>query len=368
MNRGPLLEYGVPERYAADYTPELKRRIELELATGLFDIVDYEYTSMALHASAAAVPAVLTIHESQIGSTLTELRRGSYTPRDQSLLVASLLEQLTFFAQAVPRRVQNLIALTPEDASELQQISSASRVYVNTIGIDVPEAAAPARHQDTVRFEVLFVGNFRHPPNVLAVLFFAREVMPSIRASCPNATFRVVGPFAPAEVKDLDGKNGTVVAGFVEDLPHAYASATVFVAPLMSGSGMRVKVLEAMAAGLPVIATELAMNGIGAQSPLHYLRATSAAEFAAAVVQLLGNGELAERIGLEGRGLAQRDHSSAQSARVREAIWERAIASAAVPTGATSAGTPHRRGSQPRGSDPLDPETRAAEDPSRGKT
>ena len=119
-----------------------------------------------------------------------------------------------------------------------------------------PGADFDARHH------LVFVGGFRHPPNVDAVLWFAREVFPRIREVRPTLEFHCVGGDVPHEIERLADIPGVRIHGPVPDLQPLLAGARVSIAPLRYGAGVKGKVNQAMAHGLPVVATTAAVEGM----------------------------------------------------------------------------------------------------------
>lgn len=105
---------------------------------------------------------------------------------------------------------------------------------------------------------LLFVGNYNYKPNVDAVNYFVSEILPSLRVKYPNLILYVVGPNSAFEFDD----SNIIVTGFVEDIREYYSKSAIFVSPLLTGAGVKNKILEAMAAGLPVVATKISVDGI----------------------------------------------------------------------------------------------------------
>jgi glycosyltransferase involved in cell wall biosynthesis len=139
-------------------------------------------------------------------------------------------------------------------------------------------------------------------PNVEAVLYFWNDILPIIRAQVPEVKFIIVGSRPLPEVLALADKDAnTIVTGFVEDIEPSYKTSTVFVAPLLTGGGIVVKILDALASGTPVVTTSIGNEGIGATPGEHLLIADSAVQFAAKVVQLLQDRPLRERLASAGR-------------------------------------------------------------------
>ena len=172
-------------------------------------------------------------------------------------------------------------------------------------------AQGPAWSQ---REDLLFVGGFRHPPNVDALLWFAREVFPRIRAAQPGMQFHCIGGDVPAEVQALSAIDGIRIHGHVPDLQPWLDGCRLSVAPLRYGAGVKGKVNQAMAHGLPVVATSPAVEGMHLIDGQDALVADDAGGFADAVLRLHGDEALWNRIAANGRDNVAR-HFSMDAAR-----------------------------------------------------
>jgi glycosyltransferase involved in cell wall biosynthesis len=146
------------------------------------------------------------------------------------------------------------------------------------------------------------------------IRWFVRAVLPQIRRERPDVEFDVLGANPPAEMLAWNANRGVRVAGYVEDPSPFLASAGVFVVPLLAGGGMRVKILTAMAQGLPVVTTTIGCEGIGAVHGRHLLVADTPSDFAAATLRILAQPRLAEELGLNGRRLVEDRYSLPQLA------------------------------------------------------
>ncbi|MBX9748529.1 MAG: glycosyltransferase [Roseococcus sp.] len=135
---------------------------------------------------------------------------------------------------------------------------------------------------------LLFVGGFRHPPNIAAVEFLAREVMPILAQRAPEIVLEVVGSNPPESILALAASNIRVL-GQVPDLDPVFARARVFLAPLFAGAGMKGKVLEAISRGVPSVLSSIAAEGIGLTPGSDYLLARSPEEWARAIQALHGD-------------------------------------------------------------------------------
>jgi glycosyltransferase involved in cell wall biosynthesis len=313
----------LPKDLYDTYIPELRRVIELELASGAYDLADYEYTAMGPYV-VPGVPSVLTVHETGYTALLNSAFGKPYSVVSTVKDLDRLVRDFHYFTSALPSLCNNLITLTEEDASAITTFSDA-RVYTNPGGVDVDESLARLPRERGAAPVLAYVGSFQHPPNLRAALFFAHEVMPELRLLYPDAEFRIYGTRIPPE---LDGKNGVRVLGFVDDLRGALRSATALVAPIFTGTGMRMKVLEGLGAGALVIGTDLAMRGLAAVDRRHFYRANTATEFVRAIERAVEHPEEAQAIAQAGQALVAAMHSWESVVRRREAIWHSVVGEA----------------------------------------
>ncbi len=161
-----------------------------------------------------------------------------------------------------------------------------------------PDEDAP-RPQDAG--DVVFVGAMDYRANIDAVLWFAEAVWPRVRVKAPDAVFAIVGSRPAKVVEALAGRDGIVVTGRVPDVRPYLQHARVTVAPLHVARGVQNKMLEAMAAGRPVVATSGAAEGIEAEAGVHYLCADDPAAFAAALLHCLDDPSIGARLGAAAR-------------------------------------------------------------------
>jgi polysaccharide biosynthesis protein PslH len=148
-----------------------------------------------------------------------------------------------------------------------------------------------------------FSGNLEYHPNVSAVRYFREEIWPELRARWPGLVWRLIGKNPQAVAKIVSGDPRIELSGPVEDAVLELARAKVAIVPLLAGSGTRVKIIEAWAAGVPVVSTPLGAEGLPARAGEHLLLADDAPGFRDAVSSLLASPALRDRIGRAGRYL-----------------------------------------------------------------
>lgn len=213
-------------------------------------------------------------------------------------------------------------AISPEEARVLNARGGAKQALWFSNGVDAdyfhpdPTVARPRDVGD-----VAFVGAMDYRANVDAVMWFAREVWPLIRAGAPQATFAVVGSRPTRQAQALSGADGVFVTGRVPDVRPYLQHARAVVAPLRVARGVQNKVLEAMAAARPVVATSDAAEGIDAARDAHFLCADDPRTFAEAVLRLLADPAFGDSLGAAARAqMISRCSWPAQMARFRQSL------------------------------------------------
>ena len=152
---------------------------------------------------------------------------------------------------------------------------------------------------------LLFAGVMDYPPNADGVMLFARSILPRIRAFVPDVKLFVVGHSPPARVKALGRQPGIEVTGYVKDILPYYRRSKVTVVPLRAGGGTRLKILESMALGRPVVSTTVGCAGLEVCHGAHLLVADDPQQFADGVVQLLGDDALRAELAGNARRLVK---------------------------------------------------------------
>ncbi|MGA2449807.1 MAG: glycosyltransferase family 4 protein [Polyangiaceae bacterium] len=189
---------------------------------------------------------------------------------------------------------------------------------------DGPLGGPPARRPGQSQgLRVLFLGNVQSDPNLDAIYFFVHEVLPRLRARAPDVSFDVIGANVTPEVKQKFGSS-VCFRGFVHDLTSAMAEYDVLAAPLRFGGGTKLKVLDAMAHGLPVVTTRVGAEGLSLRHEEHVLIVESADDCAEAILRIRRDCAFADRLAAKSYALV-RDHFSWDSIEERLAEWLRRL-------------------------------------------
>ena len=202
------------------------------------------------------------------------------------------------YERTILGRVDAATVYSERDRLALEKLGSKRRVVRVPIGVTPP--ARPLGALGAGSPTTLFVGSFRHPPNVDAALRLAERIQPLVRVRCRGAVLTIVGELPPKRLLRL-ARDDVVVTGPVPDVTPYLEAASVVVAPIRFGGGVRLKVLEALAAGKAVVASELA--AAEALGP-HLVLAETDGEFAERICHLLGDAQERARLGAAARAWA----------------------------------------------------------------
>jgi glycosyltransferase involved in cell wall biosynthesis len=186
--------------------------------------------------------------------------------------------------------------------------------------LDIPGRLAPLHG----RQDVVFIGGFRHQPNVDAVLFLTAEIWPLVRRALPSAQLLIIGGEAPAEIKALDDSDkGIRILGRVEDLTETLRICRLTVAPLRFGAGIKGNIVTSLAYGVPCVATSIATEGVGLEAGRHVMVAERPGDLAATIVELYRNAALWESLSEAGLEFARRNFSiESVSAQIKEMLTD----------------------------------------------
>ena len=199
------------------------------------------------------------------------------------------------------RQVDAVSAVSDEDAAALQRIVPGLQVTVAPNGVDMAYYQGFALSERILPpHSLVFTGKMDYRPNVDAVLWFVRHVFPLIRSSVPDAHFYIVGQQPHRRLEPLRRQPNVVITGRVPDTRPYIASADVYVVPLRSGGGTRLKVLEAMAMRRAIVSTTMGCDGFPVTSGHEVVLADDPHAFASRVVELLADAERQRALGEAG--------------------------------------------------------------------
>jgi glycosyltransferase involved in cell wall biosynthesis len=272
-------------------TPAMHRAVDSLLDVKKIDVLQCEYLQMAQFRRKRPF-TVLTAHEALSKNAFAAFE--SETDPLEKLRQFYRWMQILNYEIAQIRKFDRVVTMTKEDAEYLSSYAPDAHLQPIPIGIDADQFS-PREEPSCGRVSVLFVGNFLHRPNVEGADFLVHRIAPRF----PQVKFVIAGFPMP----EISGAGANVeLAGYVPDTRTLYhASGTVVVAPLFSGTGQRVKLLEAFSMACPVITTPVGATGFPIENGVQALLAETASEFETALRRLLADPGLRAAMGRNAR-------------------------------------------------------------------
>jgi polysaccharide biosynthesis protein PslH len=309
--------------------PAFQRALDRVLGAQRFDVVLVNFPHLAHYrlrqAPSGATPPALVIDSHDIHYDLARQVSVSTVSFGRRLHARLNWRKLAREELAAYGTADGVCVCSTADQKRLGKAAPAANTVVIPNAADIeylqPRDTDPAPDGCTV----LFFGLLATVPNVDGVLYFIREVWPAIVASRPDARFVVIGAQPAPEILAQAG-SGVTIVGPVDDLRPHLAAASVIVVPLRLGSGTRLKILEAWAMARPVVSTSLGAEGLDAMPGQDLMIGDNPADFANAVLRVLGEPRLADELGRAGRALVSERYSWRGAAQALEAFFRQVLA------------------------------------------
>ncbi len=300
----------LPDMAYRRWSPGFAEALRGLLVEEQYDLVQTEGIEMARYLPLArGVRRVFSEHnvEHLLQERAYRIDRVNPARWPQALYSRLQARKLARFEAAACRLADATLAVSQEDAAALRELEPGGRYRVVPNAID-PDAY-PRRTGWPERPALLFTGTLDYRLNADAVRWLLDSIMPAVWEQIPEARVFVVGR-GPAPDLVARGQHDPRIAvtGPVASVDPYWARSNVYVLPMRGGGGTRFKVLEAMAAGLPIASTPLGMEGIAAENGTHYLAGSTPAELAAAIIRLIDDRALRERLAEAGERLVREQY------------------------------------------------------------
>jgi len=300
-DRDPHLASIVPHAVHEFQSSHVEWLIQRQILLHRIDVVQLEYTALAQYGNSfRRLACALFEHDvyfQSIGRSLPFFRG----PLARLKASFEYLRAMRFELQALPK--YDLIEVCTDENKDFiasflpklaPRIASGLRAGIDTAGYSFPGGPRTP-------LTMLFLGSFRHTPNLVALQWFVREVLSLVVAKVPGARLLVAGSEPPPRHSLVDPHGAVELLGFVDDIAPLFASSALFICPIRSGSGVRVKLLEAFASGIPVVSTFLGAEGLARKDGEFCALADDPAAFADKVVELLEHPDRAHAMALRAR-------------------------------------------------------------------
>jgi glycosyltransferase involved in cell wall biosynthesis len=309
--------------YARHHHTAVRRRLQFEVVTRRPDLLYLDHLDGLSYASSHGdLPIVIDMHNVYSQLAARAAAEADIMQRPYLVYQASLLARME---ERAARIAHTILAVSEADAAYFARLGAA-RVIVVPNGVDCDRYADSPCGQRKDPPTLLYVGTLSWPPNAHAAQFLGTDVLPRVRERIPNARLAIVGKEPTEELLALARSNEHItVSGNVHDVGPYFRAAHVLAVPLQAGGGTRLKILEAFAAGCPVVSTPVGCEGLAARDGEHLLVRDRSA-FADAVVDILLNVDAAARRAQRARQLAcERFDWMVVGARASQAVESAAI-------------------------------------------
>lgn len=287
-----------------NHVPQTIWAVEKELREEKYDLIHAETFYMMPNIPKTNIPIIL------VEQTIEYLGYESYADKIKFWPIRQILKmdisKIRRWEEYYWRSCTKLITMSQEDKTFINDtIQEPNKIEVVSNGVDVKWFDQKERKLPK-HLTILSVGTFNWLPNVEAVKFLVEKIWPIVKKKLPDAKLWIVGNAPTPEVFEYQKKDTSItITGGIPDIRDAFCGAHVLVAPVFSGKGTRYKILEAMAAGTPIVATEIAVEGLGVEHGVQVLIGNSAEELAEQTTRLLQDPTLQATLAKNGKEFVQ---------------------------------------------------------------
>ena len=307
------------------YDSYLARQVNRMTSQYGYDIVHVESPFLAPYLCSVSplsrARKVLSMHNIESIRFERELQYSSPTAR--GFLIRSNRFFFESWEKKSLREFDGIAAVSEVERAWIQHHAPAATVELVPNGVDTAYFQ-PTPTSEAAR-SIVFTGLMEHPPNVDAVTWFCDEIFPTLRRKLPGICFTIVGRGPPPKVVELGRREGVRVTGEVADVRRYLAESSALVVPLRSGGGTRLKILQAMAMGRPVVSTTLGAEGLDVTPEENILIADTPDQFVNHIIRLLASPETASRLGTAGRQLVVQKYDWPLCLRRLESLYDRLL-------------------------------------------
>ena len=304
-----FLQKGTPPNVLSVYSPAMQQWIDKVVTSQQFDAITCEHSINEIYVRSQwrqQLRTILNIHSSVYRTCHNQLA----TKTSENLLRDRLyLPLLKRYEQELCKKFSRIVVTTEEDKQQLQNFDPRQEITVIPNGVDLD--IFPNRLVDPGGYNLIITGGMDYMINIDAARFFSLEVLPRLQEKYPKTTLKIVGSNPTSEVVALGKRPGITVTGRVPSMVEYLHQATVCIVPMRSGFGIKNKTLEAMASGVPVVASDRGLEGLDVDSPgvpARALRANYLEEYVNAISRLFEDPKLRQQLSKNGRELIERDY------------------------------------------------------------
>lgn len=313
---------GIPWVITRDHRPEMVQLVQQLTQDNRFDVIHADQLNMAQFAEAARGKAIKVVDQHNALWLLYQRMAETERLGPKKFLFGRDWRLLRTYEGRICREFDRVIAVSEVDKAAIAEVAGGrTDIYVMPIAVDIDEVEPVQRAPSANR--IVHIGTMFWPPNIDGILWFAREVLPLVKAQKPEVGLDIIGARPPEAVLRLAAADaGVRVTGFVSDVAPYLQQAGVFIVPVRAGGGMRVKILNQLSQELPMVTTTIGCEGIKVENGREVLIADRPQDFANAVVRILEDRALANALGKAGRKLIAEQYDYRQVCSQLDQIYQ----------------------------------------------
>lgn len=295
---------GCPLQISYYKSKKMENLVREKLTDNKFDVIFVHLIRMAEYVKNYKICKILDMTDAQ---SLNYTRAMPYTTGKWSIIHRFEKGLVRQYEKKIWRYFNKTLVVSRIDQKYLKELDENMNIEVLPNGVDLEKY--PFKQNAHEKKQICFVGTMKYFPNIDAVVWFCREILPLIKKEIPDIKFYIVGTAPPRRVRELSKIKEVYVTGEVASVNEYVWNSAVSVAPIRVGAGIQNKILESMALGTPVVTTSIGLEGIEAVPEKHILVADKPNEFAQQVIRLTKNNELRIKISTEARKLVEEKYT-----------------------------------------------------------
>jgi len=298
----------------------MRKGVLNELKNGDYDLVHCEYVhTLNFIPNLRRFPSLLTHHEVLSLVHKRSFQQASNLARKVSLFLKWKIAQA--YERRICRKVKAVVALSSVDQSYMNSKLKLARTSILQSGVDF-DFFKRTPDLEEIPNSLVFVGYFKHPPNVEGLLYFFQRIWPAVITQIPDAKITIIGRYAPAEILAFSQDNSVAFTDYVPDIRPYLQQSAVFVAPIISGAGLRGKILEAMAMENAIVSTRRCVEGFPFQHDQELMIAEDAKDFIRHTIDLMKDPPKRRRLGQNARSKVEAQFGARQFTAGYEQLYQ----------------------------------------------
>ena len=311
----------------------MRDKVQTLLRTEHIDVLHVDQLNMMRFVPSDWSGAIILDEHNAVWQVVKRLRKGASNPISRWLLSREVRAIRKREGDAC-RRASVVLTVSEQDRRALREVAGeAVPIEVVPITVDTQHFQRIYSARGPQPGHLFTIGTLFWPPNSEGVTWWLREGYSHLTDLYPDLTYDIVGARPPKSLRQMAERfSGVRLHGYVADVEQFWIRATALAVPLLSGGGVRVKILEAMAMGVPVISTTIGCEGLAVRNREHLLIADTAREFAEACAAVLRDEGLARKLALNARRLIEEQYDANVALKSLDSAYERANRQSSIPS------------------------------------